>query len=125
MVGKQHFQLRGIGKGGTQCRLPRDFPIKSCSQIYFVNVEIHLLMCSPKLCFVPVLGDFCSCKNNFGGGKYNTGIGMSFLFLLRKKVTDLVMSFQSLSGENYGSAVKNAVWKLLSAKTAATERVNL
>ena len=60
MVGKQHFQLRGIGKGGAQCRLPCDFPVKSGSWIYLINVGIHLLMCSGNLCCVPDFGDFCS-----------------------------------------------------------------
>ena len=60
MIGKQCSQLRGIGKGGAQCRLPCDFPVKSGSQIYFINVGICLLMCSGKLCCVPDFGDICS-----------------------------------------------------------------
>ena len=40
--------------------LPCDFPIKSGSGIYFINVEIFLLMSSGKLCYVPYFGDFCS-----------------------------------------------------------------
>ena len=39
-------QLREIGKGGVQCRLPCDFHVKSGSRIYFMNVGICLLMCS-------------------------------------------------------------------------------
>ena len=50
--------------------LPCDFPLKSGSWIYFINVGIHLLMCSGKLCCVPDFGDFCSWKRNFGVGKY-------------------------------------------------------
>ena len=40
------FQLCRINKGEAQCRLPYDFPIKSGSQIFFINVGICLLMCS-------------------------------------------------------------------------------
>ena len=69
MVGKQHFQLRGIGKGGAQCRLPCDFPVKSGSWICFIKVGICLLMYSGKLCCVPDFGDFCSWKCNFEVGK--------------------------------------------------------
>ena len=58
MIGKQRSQLHGIGKGGAQCRLPCDFPVKSGSGIYFINVGLRLLMCSGKLCCVPDLGDF-------------------------------------------------------------------
>ena len=58
-------QLHGIGKGGVQCRFPFDFPIKSGSWIYLINVGMHLLMCSWKLCFVPDFGDFCSWKGSF------------------------------------------------------------
>ena len=29
MIGKQHSQLRGIGKGGAQCRLPCDYLVES------------------------------------------------------------------------------------------------
>ena len=50
MISKQHSQLRGIGKGGAQCGLPCDFPTKSGGRIYFINVGIHLLMCSGMLC---------------------------------------------------------------------------
>ena len=50
--------------------LPFDFPIKSGSWIYFMNVGIHLLMCSGKLCSVPDFGDFCSWKCNFLVGTY-------------------------------------------------------
>ena len=60
MVGKQHSQLHGISKGGAQSRLPCDFPVKSGSCIYFINVGIHLLMCCRKLCCVRDFGDFCS-----------------------------------------------------------------
>ena len=63
-------QLREIGKGGVQCRLPCDFHVKSGSRIYFMNVGICLLMCSWKLCCVPEFGDFCSGKCNFGVGMY-------------------------------------------------------
>ena len=70
MISKQHSQLHGIGKGGAQCRLPCDFPIKSDGRIYFVNLGIRLLMCSGKLCCVPDFGDFCSGKCNFWVGKY-------------------------------------------------------
>ena len=50
--------------------LPFDFPIKSGSWIYFINVGIHLLMCSRKLCCVPDFCNFCSWKRNFGVGMY-------------------------------------------------------
>ena len=60
MIGKQRSQLRGIGKGGVHCKLPCDFPVKSGSQIYLINVGSHLLMCSGKSCCVPDFGDFCS-----------------------------------------------------------------
>ena len=46
MIGKQCSQLHRISKGFAQCRLPCDFPVKSGSRIYFINVGIHLLMCS-------------------------------------------------------------------------------
>ena len=55
---------------------------------------------------------------------------MSFLFLLKKKVRDLVQQWKryglsKLNGKNYSSAVKDAWgWELLSAKTAGAERVN-
>ena len=39
-------QLGGISKGVVQCTLPCDFPIKSGSWIYFINVGRRLLMCS-------------------------------------------------------------------------------
>ena len=58
MIGKECSQLHEIGRGGAQCRVPCDFPVKSGSQIYFINVEIHLLMCSGKLCYVPDFSDF-------------------------------------------------------------------
>ena len=61
-IGKQHSQLHIIGKGGTQCRLPRDFPIKSGSWIYFINMGICWLMRSWKLYCVPDFDDFCSWK---------------------------------------------------------------
>ena len=70
VIGKQRSQLRGIGKGGAQCRLPCDFPVKSGSQIYLINVGIHLLMCSGKLFCVPNFGDFFPWKRSFGVGKY-------------------------------------------------------
>ena len=70
VIGKQRSQLRGISKGGAQCRLPCDFPIKSGSWIYLINVGICLLMCSGKSCFVLDFGDFSSWKCNFGVGKY-------------------------------------------------------
>ena len=60
MISKQRSQLRGIGKGGAQCRLWCDFPVKSGSRIYFINVGICLLMCLGKLCCVLDFGDFCS-----------------------------------------------------------------
>ena len=60
MIGKQRSQLRGIGKGGAQCRLPCGFPVKSGSPIYFINVGIRLQTCSGKLCCVPDFGDFCA-----------------------------------------------------------------
>ena len=47
-----------------------NFPVKSGSWIYFINVGMHLLMCSGKLCCVPDFGDFCSWKRNFGVGMY-------------------------------------------------------
>ena len=47
-------------------RLPCDFPVKSGSEIYFINVVIRLLMCCGKLYCVPDLSDFCSWKCNFG-----------------------------------------------------------
>ena len=50
--------------------MPCDFPIKSGSQIYIINVGICLLMCSWKLYCVPNFGDFCSWKHNFGVGLY-------------------------------------------------------
>ena len=50
--------------------LPFDFPVKSGSCMYYINVGIHLLMCSGKLCYVPDFGDFCSWKCNFGVGMY-------------------------------------------------------
>ena len=74
VICKQRSQWHGIGKGGAQCRVPCDFPVKSGSQIYVINVRISLLMCSGKLCCVPDLGDFCSWKCNFGVGKYETGL---------------------------------------------------
>ena len=40
--------------------LPFDFHLKSGSWIYAINVGIHLLMCSGKLCCGPDFGDFCS-----------------------------------------------------------------
>ena len=39
-------QLHGIGKGGVQRRFPCDFPIKSGSWTYLINVGMRLLMCS-------------------------------------------------------------------------------
>ena len=54
------YQLCRFGKGGVQCRLPCDFPIKSGSWIYFINVGICVLMCSRKLSYVCDFGDFCS-----------------------------------------------------------------
>ena len=50
--------------------LPFNFPVKSGSWIYFINVGIHLLMCSGKLCCVRDFGDFLSWKHNFGVGMY-------------------------------------------------------
>ena len=44
----------------VQSVLPFNFPVKSGSWIYFINVGIHMLMCSGKLCCVPDFGDFCS-----------------------------------------------------------------
>ena len=73
VIGKQHSQLHRIGKGGAQCRMPCDFPLKSGSWIYCINVGIRLLMCSRKLYCVPYFGDFCSWKHNFGVGKYAVG----------------------------------------------------
>ena len=73
VIGKQHSQLHRISKGGAQCRLPCDFPLKSGSWIYCINVGIRLLMCSRKLYCVPYFGDFCSWKHNFGVGKYAVG----------------------------------------------------
>ena len=70
MIGKQCSQLHGVGKGGAQCRLPCDFPIKSGNWIYFINMGIRLLICFRKLCCVPDFGDFCSWKCNLGVGKY-------------------------------------------------------
>ena len=60
MIGKQRSQLRGIGNGGAQRRLPCDFPVKYGSQIYFVKVGICLRMRSRKSCCVLDFGDFCS-----------------------------------------------------------------
>ena len=54
----------------AQSRLPCDFPAKSGSQIYCINVGICLLMRSWKLCCVPDFGDFCFWKCNFGVGMY-------------------------------------------------------
>ena len=51
-----------------QGRLPCDFPGKSGSQIYFINLGIRLLICSWKLYCVLDFGDFCSWKCNFGVG---------------------------------------------------------
>ena len=68
VIGKQHSQLHRIGKGGAQCRMPCDFPLKSGSWIYCINVGIRLLMCSRKLYCVPYFGDFCSWKSTFGVG---------------------------------------------------------
>ena len=70
MISTQCSQLCGVGKGGTQCRLPCDFPVKYGSWIYFINVGMCLLMCSGKLCCAPDFGDICSWKCNFGVGKY-------------------------------------------------------
>ena len=70
LISRWRSQLCGIGKGGANCRLPFDFPVKSGSQIYFFNVGICLLMCSGKSCCVLDLGDFCSWKCNFWVGKY-------------------------------------------------------
>ena len=70
MTSKQHSQLHGISKGGAQFSLSGDFPVKSGSRIYFINVRIHLLLFSSKLCSVPDFGDFCSWKHNFGVGMY-------------------------------------------------------
>ena len=78
MIGKQHSQLCRIGKGGAQCRLPHDLPVKSGSWIYFVNVGIRLLMHSWKLCCVPNFGDFCSWKRSFGVGKYAKAVQSHF-----------------------------------------------
>ena len=50
--------------------LPFDFPVKSGSWIYLINMGIHLLICSGKLCCVLDVGDFCSWKPNFGVGMY-------------------------------------------------------
>ena len=66
MIGKQRSQLCGIGKGGAQCRLPCDFPIKSGSLIYFINVGICLLMCARELCCVLDLV-FFPLKTQFWG----------------------------------------------------------
>ena len=60
MISKQHSQLRGISKGGAQCRFPCDFPIKSGSQFYFISVVIRLLICFGKLSCVPDFGNFHS-----------------------------------------------------------------
>ena len=70
MISKQRSQLRGIGEGGAHCRLPCEFPVKSGRWIYFINMGIHLLMCSGKLFFVLGFGDFCYWKCTFGLGKY-------------------------------------------------------
>ena len=51
--------------------LPCDFPVKSGSWIYFINVGIHLLVCSRKLCCVLDFGDFCSWRCNFWVGMYD------------------------------------------------------
>ena len=67
VIGKQHSQLRGIGKGSAPCRLPCDFPIKSGSQIYFIIVGIYLPMCSWILCCVPDFGRFLFLKLQFWG----------------------------------------------------------
>ena len=37
VIGKQCSQLCRIGKGGAQCRLPCDFPVKSGGRIYFID----------------------------------------------------------------------------------------
>ena len=50
--------------------LPFNFPVKSGSLIYFINVGIHLLMCSGKLYCVRDLGDFCSWNRSFWVGMY-------------------------------------------------------
>ena len=66
MIGKQRSQLHEIGEGGTLCRLPCDFLIKTGSWIYFINVGMRLLMCSGKLCCVPDFGDFSPENTIFG-----------------------------------------------------------
>ena len=55
----------------VDCPVPCDFPVKSGSRIYLINVGIRLLMCSGKLCCVLDFGDFCSQKCSFGVGKYD------------------------------------------------------
>ena len=52
MIGKQHSQLGGIGKGGAQCRLPCDYLVKSdrrdllheCGYT-FANVFLKTMLC--------------------------------------------------------------------------------
>ena len=62
--------------------LPFNFTVKSGCWIYFINVGIHLLKRSGKLCRVPDFGDFCSWKRNFGIGMYGDGSGVELPFLL-------------------------------------------
>ena len=66
VMGKQCSQMCGIGKGGAQCRLTCDFPVKSGSWIYlikfgdtFADVVWEIVLCS---------GFFW--KHNFGVGLY-------------------------------------------------------
>ena len=49
---------------------PFHFSVKSGSWIYFIDVGIHLLMCSGKLCCVPDFDDFCSRKRSVRVGIY-------------------------------------------------------
>ena len=60
-------QLHGISKGGVQCTLPCDFPLKTGSWFCLINMGIGLLMCSGKLRCVVNYGDFCSLERNFWG----------------------------------------------------------
>ena len=64
---RQCSQLSGIGKGGAQCRIALWFSCKILKPEYLINVGIHSLMCSLKLCCVPDFGDFGLMKTQFLG----------------------------------------------------------
>ena len=66
MIGKQRSQLRGISKGGAQCTLPCDFPVKSDSQIYLINVGICLLIFPESYAVFQILVIFVPVKAIWG-----------------------------------------------------------